>query len=125
MEDKRLNGDHDLLKMMGSIEVPESLEAFRSGLQERHGNAIGKRRGFSVQSLPFSCEPIPWYDLGYRPVDSITGPDKNTRLRVGCLLRSGRRFFTALALCGADKQTKNPLLVCDLCSSGGKIVSFT
>ena len=119
MEDKGLNGDHDLLKMMGSIEVPESLEAFRSGLQERHGNAIRKRRGFSVQSLPFSCEPIPWYDLGYRPVDSITGPTRTLAYASGAYFVQDAGSLLALALCGADKQTKNPLLVCDLCAAPG------
>ncbi|MEC7407264.1 MAG: RNA methylase, NOL1/NOP2/sun family protein, partial [Planctomycetota bacterium] len=119
MEDKGLNGDQDLLKMMGSIEVPESLEAFRSGLQERHGSAIRKRRDFSVQSLPFSCEPIPWYDLGYHPVESITGPTRTLAYASGAYFVQDAGSLLALALCGADKQTKTPLLVCDLCAAPG------
>lgn len=119
MNQKSCLSDEDLCELLGSIPVPESIKAFRAGLETRYGNIIRRRYDVSKEELPFRCEQIPWYGLGERPIDSGVGPTRTLAYASGKYFVQDAGSLLALALCKADASSASPLLICDLCAAPG------
>jgi len=119
MIEKKGLTDNDLKKLLGTIRVPVSIEAFRSGLQTKHGNIIRRRHDFSVDEIPFRSETIPWYALGNRPTENTYGPTRTLAYASGAYFVQDAGSLLALALCDADRSPTSPLLICDLCAAPG------
>lgn len=111
--------EDDLRDLLGSVAAPGSLAAFRDGLQTRHGNVIRSRYDVSSKEIPFSCDEIPWYSLGKRPIDPEIGPTRTLAYASGAYFVQDAGSLLALALCKADELHGSPLLICDLCAAPG------
>lgn len=109
----------DLASLLGSITAPGSLSDFSDGLCTKHGNIIRRRHDFHPDDIPFQWEPIPWYSLGSRCVNSPVGPTRTLAYASGAYFVQDAGSLLALALAEADKPSGDPLLICDLCAAPG------
>lgn len=98
--------------------IPEGIERFRAALFEHHLSAARLRYGLDEVTLPFASEPIPWYSLGFRPVDAGR-PSRTLEYARGEFFLQDAGSMLALAACDADGEQAEAPLVCDLCAAPG------
>ena len=119
----------DVANALGSIHLgPEELERLIASLQLPSQSVLRLRRGVEPSDLPMQTQPIPWYRLARRAVDSELKPSRIMSYFAGDYYLQDAGSLLALAACGADNDLINTpmtestgLLVCDLCAApGGK-----
>jgi len=111
--------------MLGNILLPGSMADFTDALTKRSRNVMRLRRGVSTDGLPFATDPIDWYELGRRPADDAIRPSRFLCYTAGDYYVQDAGSLLALAAAGADSDSLQGKLVCDLCAApGGKATAL-
>ena len=115
----------EIKSALGDVRCPESLEAFADALAKPYRSVVRRRRGFDPFPVGEAGEAIPWYLLGCRPLDSSTAPSRTLAYACGDFFVQDAGSLLALAACGADADSLQGKLVCDLCAApGGKATAL-
>lgn len=118
--------EHQLLKplaeALGAQLLPaDEMREFGQALLRRHASSVRLRADVAAKSLSFAVKPIPWYSLGFEPVEPVVRPSRTLDYAAGDFFLQDAGSMLALAACDADRPPTAPRLVCDLCAApGGK-----
>ncbi len=116
----------DLVRsLLGNVDLPGSIDDFIVALNQRHPTALRHRRDVLVENLPLSTQPIPWYELGRRPLDEVPRLSRFLAYAAGDYYIQDAGSMLALAVSGAETTALHGKLICDLCAApGGKATAL-
>lgn len=115
----------EIASALGDVPCPETLEAFADALAKPYHNVVRRRRGCDPFPVGEAGEVIPWYSLGCRPLTPSRPPSRTLSYACGDFFVQDAGSLLALAACGADDDSLQGKLICDLCSApGGKATAL-
>lgn len=110
-----------IVEALGEITLPGNIEEFAGALLQPQRNVMRCRRGVTAEQLPLPTMPVPWYQLGQRPIVESPKPSRCLSYAAGDYYVQDAGSLLALAAAGADTVALGGQLICDLCAApGGK-----